>query len=76
MLDGTLTVYDPDYGAVEVTATAILYECTNGVPSAGSITLTGEGGSSASVVFNDCNSFTVTVDGTSTTYYWADILGG
>lgn len=76
MLDGTLTVYDPDYGAVEVTATAILYECTYGVPSAGSVTLTGEGGSSASVVFNDCDSFTVTVDGASTTYYWADILGG
>ena len=76
MLDGSLTVYDPDYGAVEVIVEGVLYECATGVPSAGSIMLTGEGGSSASVLFNDCNSFTVTVDGESTTYNWADILGG
>jgi len=76
MLEGSLTVYDPTHGAVQVMVEGVLYECATGVPSAGSIMLTGEGGSSASVVFNDCNSFTVTVDGESTTYYWADILGG
>jgi len=76
LLDGSLTVYDPDYGAVDVTVSDVLYECSYAVPSAGSITLTGEGGSSANVVFNDCDSFTVTVNGASTTYYWADILGG
>ena len=77
-LDGSLTVYDPDYGSVDVTVNGMLFECTTttGVPSAGSITITGEGGSLASVEFNDCNSFTVTVDGTATTYQWADVLGG
>ncbi len=70
----TATVYDPDYGYITIDANVTYGGCTGGVPSSGSITYTGSGGSSATVTFNDCDSFTVDDGTTSTTYFWADIL--
>ena len=69
------TVYDPDYGSITISANITYGSCAAGVPESGSITYTGSGGSSGSVVYNGCDSFTVTVDGVSTEYMWADIIG-
>lgn len=63
------TVYDPDYGYIEITATNVTF-CSNGNPGTGSITFTGSGGTSASVTFDSCSSYTVTVDGVATSYNW------
>ncbi len=68
------TVYDPDYGYVVINADVTYGSCTGGVPSSGSITYTGSGGSTGSVEFNSCDSFTVTVEGVGTTYSWSDYL--
>ncbi len=70
------TVYDPDFGSITIDANVTYGSCSTGVPQSGSITYTGSGGSSGSVVYNDCDSFTVTLNGVSTTYLWADILVG
>jgi hypothetical protein len=79
VLSGSLVVYDPDHGRVEVTITndygpMIFGDCPSGVPGSGTLTLTDADGSTAEVQFNDCDSFTVMVDGDSGTYYWADLL--
>jgi hypothetical protein len=67
----TMTFYDPDYGRVDVTTTQPLtYDCTEAVPGSGMLTLSGAGGSSATVSFDSCSSYTVTVDGVGTTYDW------
>jgi len=68
------TVYDPDYGYITINANVTYGGCAGGVPISGSITYTGASGSSGSVTFNDCDSFTVDDGTTATTYYWADIL--
>lgn len=65
-------VTDPDYGVVTIATTApVKFECTNGNPSEGVITVTGS--ATVTVTFIDCNSFSVTFDGTTTTYDWATI---
>lgn len=68
------TVYDPDHGYITINANVTYGSCTGGVPESGSITYTGSAGSSGSVVFNSCESFTVTVDGVGTEYFWDEIL--
>ncbi len=68
------TVYDPDYGYITIDADVTYGSCTGGVPISGSIAFTGSGGSSGTVTFNDCDSFTVFDGSTSTTYNWVDIL--
>jgi hypothetical protein len=67
----SMTFYDPDYGWVEVTTTQPLtYDCTEAVPGSGMLTLSGASASSATVSFDSCSSYTVTVDGVGTTYDW------
>jgi len=74
---GDLTVYHPDYGSVNVSIdNPLLFDCAAGMPSGGSLTLTDGNGDTATVTFNDCDSFTVTIDGVSETYQWADLLNG
>lgn len=70
----TARVYDPDYGYVTIDADVTFGSCAGGVPESGSITYTGSAGTSGSVVFNSCDSFTVTVDGVATDYNWSDYL--
>ena len=69
------TVYDPDYGYITIQSNVTYGSCTYGVPVSGSITVTDADGDTMTIVFNDCDSFTVTMNGTSTTYTWAQVLG-
>lgn len=68
------TVYDPDNGSIAISGTVTYGSCAGGVPASGSITFTGASATSGSVVFNSCDSFTVTVEGVPTVYFWADFL--
>jgi len=63
------TVYDSTYGSVSVTSTNLVLDCSNGLPSSGSITYT-SGSELATVTFNSCSEYTVTLDGTADTYNW------
>ena len=66
------SVTDPDHGVITIsTQQPVTFNCTDGSPDSGQITITGNG--SATVTFNDCNSFTVTYNGSSNTYNWASI---
>ena len=67
------SVTDPAHGVITITTTnPIRYSaCTRGNPSAGEIVITGD--TSATVTYNDCESFTINFNGSSTTYNWADI---
>jgi len=66
------SVTDPDFGVVTIsTPTPVLFNCTNGNPGSGEIIVSGDG--SATVTFNDCDSFTVTHNGSPTNYNWSDI---
>ncbi|MBI3188572.1 MAG: hypothetical protein HYZ31_11995 [Gammaproteobacteria bacterium] len=57
------TFYHPDYGSVILSSTGLYYACSNGYPSAGTISITGSGTSSASITFNsDCTGYTGTWD--------------
>jgi len=71
----TATVTDPTVGAVDYSATNIIYgECPYGVPSSGAISITGINSTQATVTFIDCNTFSVAVgSGAVVTYNWADI---
>jgi len=65
-------VTDPDFGVVTIsTTTPVLFNCTNGNPGSGEIVVSGNG--SATVTFNDCDSFTVTYNGNPTSYNWNSI---
>ncbi|MCW9012329.1 MAG: hypothetical protein OQL06_01000 [Gammaproteobacteria bacterium] len=66
------TVTDPDHGSITIaTNQPVTFNCTNGNPDSGQITITGDG--SATVTFNSCTSFTVTFNGNGTSHNWADI---
>lgn len=66
-----MTFYDPDHGRVDVTTSQPLtYDCSEAVPGSGMLTMSGASGSSATVSFDSCISYTVTVDGVGTTYDW------
>jgi hypothetical protein len=66
------TIYDPDSGRFDMTTSVpILFDCpTAGIPSTGVIGISGSGGTSASISFDDCSSFTVTINGVPETYNW------
>ncbi|MEW8555538.1 MAG: hypothetical protein AB2605_17195 [Candidatus Thiodiazotropha sp.] len=67
----SMTLYDPDHGRVDVTTSQPLtYDCANGVPGSGMLTLNGGSGTFALVSFDSCSSYTVTVDGVGTSYDW------
>ncbi len=51
------TVYHPTYGYVDVTATGLTFNCSNGHPDSGHIGATGSGGTSISVDFTDCDTY-------------------
>ncbi len=72
--DVNAVVYHPNHGYFMLDASISYNNCPGGVPGSGTIMLTGAGPSTASVVFNDCDSFTVTHQGVPTVYLWADIL--
>ena len=65
-------VTDPDHGVVTIaTTTPVRFNCSNGNPSEGVITVTGN--ATVTVTFIDCDTFSVTFDGVTTPYNWADI---
>jgi hypothetical protein len=71
--DVTGTVYDPDHGYVQMTpgTTAITFGCGNKVPGTGQVVLTDSDGTSATVSFDSCESFSVSISGgESNTYEW------
>jgi hypothetical protein len=72
--DVDATVFDPDHGFFTINASVTYNNCPGSVPETGAITITGDAATTASVVFNDCDSFTVTHLGVPTVYMWADIL--
>jgi hypothetical protein len=65
------TVYDPAHGSVSLTTTSpLLIDCPTGVPSTGTVVITGANSSSATVSFDSCDQFTVTVNGLGEIFYW------
>jgi hypothetical protein len=65
------TVYDPNQGQVDMTTTSpLLFDCANGVPSTGTVVISGSGSTAGTISFVSCSEYNVTIDGVSTTYYW------
>ena len=62
-------VYNSEYGAISISSTNLLYDCSNGYPSSGSIVYS-SGSESATVTFNSCTEFTIEYDGVSSTHSW------
>ena len=63
------TVYDSEYGDIEFTATAIKFDCSNGFPSSGSLSID-DGTTTALVTFDSCSSYTITIDGVAESFTW------
>lgn len=63
-------VYDEEYGYVEISSTGLVFDCSNGNPSTGTIEVTDGEGNTASIEFVSCTEFTVTVDGSASSYIW------
>jgi hypothetical protein len=67
----SMSFYDPDHGRVDVTTTQPLtYDCAEAVPGSGMLSMNGASGTSATVSFDSCSSYTVVVDGVGTSYDW------
>jgi|GEM_PF-5986550 len=59
------------HGTISINASDLRFDCTtNGLLSAGTITVTASGGVTATITFNDCDSFTIEYDGSTTTVFW------
>ena len=57
------TFYHPDYGSVTINTSDLYFNCSNGHPSSGTIYYTSStNGSSGSITFTDCTSYTGTYD--------------
>jgi len=66
------SVTDPNHGVITIsTTTPVTFNCLDGRPDNGTIVLTGNG--TATVTYDTCTSFIVTVNGVPTTYNWANI---
>ncbi|WP_396588091.1 hypothetical protein [Bermanella sp. R86510] len=63
-------VYDEEHGYVDFSATGLVFDCPNGNPSTGSISITDGQSNTAEVTFDSCSGYTVTVDGVGTSYQW------
>jgi hypothetical protein len=64
-------VYDPDQGYFTMTTSASLaFDCSNGVPSIGTLEISGQDATSGTINFPDCSGFSVTIDGASNVYTW------
>jgi hypothetical protein len=67
----SMTLYHPDHGWIDMNTTqALTSDCDEAVPGSGMLTLSGASDTSATVSFDSCSSYTVTVDGVGTTYDW------
>lgn len=65
------TVYDPDHGRFDMTTTVpLVLDCPNGVPSVGTVMISGADSTSGTINFVSCSEFNVTVGGVSDTYFW------
>lgn len=64
------TVYEPDHGRISFTSTGLLFDCANGNPSSGSITLTDSSSQVIVVSFTSCTEYSVTFDGSAETFTW------
>ena len=68
------TVTDPNHGVFSMnTTTPVTFNCATPnehIPDSGSITFTGTGGSTGSVTYNNCTSYTVTFNDIPTIYNW------
>lgn len=63
-------IYHPNHGYVEISGTVTTSTCGNiDRPTSGSMTITGANGT-ASITFNDCNSFSVDINSSVTTANW------
>jgi hypothetical protein len=62
-------VYDPQHGYVNFTASNVTFNCSNGYPGSGSVSFV-SAGQTASVSFDSCNGYTLTIDGVATSYTW------
>lgn len=63
-------VTDPDHGIITVSTSApVTFNCTNGQPDAGVIVVS-DGTNSMTVTFNDCNSYSINFNGSTTTHNW------
>ncbi len=73
--NGSVTITDNDLGSITITANNIIFDdsCSFEVPVSGTLTLAGSNGSTATVTYNDCNSATVLVDGSSILVTWTDV---
>ncbi|MCW8924190.1 MAG: hypothetical protein OQK69_11260 [Gammaproteobacteria bacterium] len=61
--DVDATFYNPTYGSVVITTTSpIMLECTGTQPSSGAISFAGSGGTSGSISFDSCTSYTYCYD--------------
>lgn len=65
------TVTDPDHGNITIsTSTPVTFNCTNGQPDSGEI-IVSDGSRSMTVTFiDDCNSFSINFNGSTTTHNW------
>lgn len=65
------TVTDPDNGVITIrTTTPVRFgSCTNNQPESGVIEVS-DGTNTMTVTFNDCDSYTIDFNGTTTTYTW------
>lgn len=65
------TVTDPDNGIITITtSTPVTFNnCPNGQPDAGAIVVS-DGTNTMTVTYNDCNSFSIDFDGSTTTFFW------
>lgn len=64
------TITDPDHGIVTITTTTpVTFNCPNGQPGAGVIVVS-DGTNTMTVTYNNCDSFTIDFDGSTTAFFW------
>ena len=67
----TATIDDPDHGTFSIdTSAAIVFACANDRPLSGELQFTDGADVLVTVTFNDCDSFTVSYNGTSEIFNW------
>ncbi|MCU7842793.1 MAG: hypothetical protein KZQ93_03025 [Candidatus Thiodiazotropha sp. (ex Monitilora ramsayi)] len=65
------TIYDPDHGYVAMTTSSpVTFGCPTGVPGSGVVTLSGAAGTFATVSFDSCSAYTVTIEGVGYLFNW------
>ncbi|MCU7796553.1 MAG: hypothetical protein KZQ75_05435 [Candidatus Thiodiazotropha sp. (ex Myrtea spinifera)] len=65
------TIYDPDHGYVTMTTSSpITFGCPTGVPGTGVVVLNGAVSTLATISFDSCSAYTVTIDGVGYLFNW------